>query len=223
MGLSSPFLGSTLVTSSLWFPLCLRSEVLNWFGVRPPNKAKGAKTNIRLNISKMPYNCNSYHNEYVTTKMEHEFPNFKQFCHRELKWDIDVVSGFTVGEGGEQTLPPSTLPHYFPDSGDLDAIYCTPLNYLSGGVSPLIKEWWTSVSSHLPGPWTKFQNFAACADDLSLSLLFTVSYHLMGRILLKWWFNSISFTCTTRRGQYHISNHLQSPSPSPYMQGAPGL
>lgn len=172
----SPFLGSTLVTSSLWFLLFLRSEALSWFGVRLLNEAKDAKTNIRLNISK--YNRNSYCSGHVTTKTEHEFPNnFKQSCHRALEWDIDAVSGFTVGEGegGEQTLAPSTLPHYFPDSGDLDAIYCTPLNYLSGGVSPLIKEWWTSVCSHLPGPWTKFQNFAACADDLTLSLLVTVS------------------------------------------------
>lgn len=56
-----------------------------------------------------------------------------------------MVSGFTVGEGVEETLPPSTLPHYFPDSGDLDAICCSPLNYLhvnghGGRVSPRIKE-----------------------------------------------------------------------------------
>lgn len=158
----------------------------------------------------MPYNYNSYHNEYVAAKMEHEFPNnFKQFCHPALKWDTDVVFGFTVGEGGEQRCPHQPYPITFQivviwmQSIALHRTTCMCAAIETGrveGVSPLIKEWWTLVCSHLPEPWAKFQNFAACADDLTLSLVFTVSYHLMGRrILLKWWFNSISFTFTTRR------------------------
>lgn len=62
----------------------------------------------------MPYNYNWYHNEYVTSNMEHEFPNnFKQFCHRALKWDIDVVSGFKVGEGGSRRCPHQPYPITF--------------------------------------------------------------------------------------------------------------
>lgn len=179
VGLISSFFGSTLAISCLWFPLCLCSKVLNCFGVRPPNEAKGVKQILDLTFAKCHITITHITMTMFTTNMEHEFPNnFKQFCHRALKWDIDVVSGFTVGEGGQQTLTPSALPHYFPDSGDLDAIYCTPLNYLhvcgrggGGFVSPLIKEWWTSVCSHLPGPWTKFLNFAASADDLTHCLI----------------------------------------------------
>lgn len=35
---------------------------------------------------------------------------------------------FLRGEADVAT--PTTSPHYFPDSGDLDALYCAPLNYL---------------------------------------------------------------------------------------------
>lgn len=104
----------SLATSSLWFPLCLRSEALSWFSVRLLNKAKDAKTNIRLNISK--YNRNSHRSGHVTTKTEHEFPNnFKQSCHRALEWDIDAVSGFTVGEGegGSRLCPHQPYPITF--------------------------------------------------------------------------------------------------------------
>lgn len=50
-----------------------------------------------------------------------------------------MVSGF---RGVKQTLPPATLPHYFSDSGDLDAIYCTQLNcvYVWSKVSCVISN-----------------------------------------------------------------------------------